>query len=71
MIGGQRLPFSTLSDIPVTKLVSPEGIDSDINSQAYARVVTTWTAGVVVGMELIWPIEYTGSVEFLRYLLKN
>lgn len=42
-----------------------------INSQAYARVVTTWTAGVVVGMELIWLTEYTGSVEFLRYLWKN
>ena len=39
-----------------------------INSQAYARVVATWTAGVVVGMELIWLTEYTGSVEFLRYL---
>ena len=45
----------------------PFRIVSDIH--AYARVVTTWTAGVVVGIELIWLIEYTGSFEFLRYLL--
>lgn len=37
----------------------PLRIVSDIH--AYARVDTTWTAGAVVGIELICLIEYIGS----------